>query len=453
MPEAVQVVLSELDGLLIETEPARVEKRSRDFCWFSPILEERLAGVTADAVVAPTTTAELQRAVAACCRHAVPLTARGAGTGNCGQAMPLRGGLVVDMGYLDRVLDIQPGWCRAEAGCVVGVLDAALHERGQALRVHPSTVATATIGGFVAGGSGGVGSVTWGTLRDAGAVRALRVMTIEPEPRLLELRGTHVRLAVQGFGTTGLITEVELPTASAVRWLERVIGFADLEAALRFADALAHADAIVKHLVSVVAAPAPGRFLLPHGVDETTHVVMVMVAETAAEALDAVLAEHPGELLGAGSSPLYELAWNHTTWQALKHDRAWTYLEVAHPSPGHVDKTLACAHAFAPDEVIPHVEFVRTAGAVACRGLPLVRFTTAERLREIIAAFEALGCRVFNPHVFTLEEMRGRPVDPHVLAFKSKVDPKNLLNPGKLARFDGPRRRREDAPDFGLKSR
>ncbi len=447
---AVDAVLAELDGLVVDIDPARVRRRSRDFYWYSPVLRDQLDEVSADAVVSPVDEDELKRLLAACYRHEVPVTVRGAGTGNYGQAMPLRGGIVLDMGYFNRIVAVDQGWCRAQAGCVLGVLDHALHERGQSLRFHPSTIATATVGGFVAGGSGGVGSVTWGTLRDLGAVRALRVVTMEATPRTLELRGGHVRLAMHGFGTTGVITEVELPTAPLVRWLERVVGFADLEAALRFADGLAHADAVPKRLVSVVAAPAAGRYLFPHGVDEATHVVLVMAAEASGEAVQDLVAAHGGQALSVAGSPLYEYAWNHTTLHTLKHDRAWTYLQVAYPSPDHVAKVLRLARAFATDELITHVEFLRLGGIVTCSGLPLLRYTSRYRLQAVIDQHEQEGCPVFDPHVFTLEDMGRKHVDKHLLAFKREVDPKNLLNPGKMRTFEAPPAGDVPPPPFGF---
>lgn len=429
---AVEAALAELNGLVVDTEPLRVQRRSRDFHWFSPLLREQLDHVTADAIVSPADEDELKRVLAACYAHDVPVTVRGAGTATSGQAMPLQGGIVLDMGYLNRVLAIEPGWCRAGAGCVMGVLDHALRERGQALRVHPTTVASATVGGFVASGGAGVGSITWGTSSEVGAIRAVRVVTMEAKPRTLELRGSHVRLALQSWGTAGVITEVELPTAPLTRWLERVLGFATLEAALRFADRLAHADAILKRLVSVVAAPAPGRFLFPHGVDEATHVVLVMVAETAGEALTELITEHGGEALSVAGSPLYDYAWQHTTLHAAKHDRGWTYLQVAYAGSDPVLEVLATAAALTPDEVIPHVEFLRMGGRVACTGFPLVRFTTDLRLAELMAAHEAAGGVVHNPHVSTLEDVGPGWGGKAKRAFKREVDPKNLLNPGKL---------------------
>jgi FAD/FMN-containing dehydrogenase len=70
-----------------------------------------------------------------------------------------------------------------------------------------STWATATIGGFIAGGSGGVGSCTWGSLRDLGNIIRLRVVTMEAEPRILEFRGEELARVSHAYGTNGIITE------------------------------------------------------------------------------------------------------------------------------------------------------------------------------------------------------------------------------------------------------
>ena len=83
--------------------------------------------------------------------------------------------------------------------------------------MFPSTRGTASIGGFVAGGSGGVGSITWGGLRDFGNVLRLRVLTLEAEPRALELTGEDLHKAVHAYGTNGVITEVEAPLDRALR--------------------------------------------------------------------------------------------------------------------------------------------------------------------------------------------------------------------------------------------
>ena len=68
----------DLDGLKIEDNPAIVQQKSRDFYWYSPVLKRQLEHVTADLVVTPQDEAEVIRVLAACHRHSVPVTPRGA---------------------------------------------------------------------------------------------------------------------------------------------------------------------------------------------------------------------------------------------------------------------------------------------------------------------------------------------------------------------------------------
>ena len=85
-----------------------------------------------------------------------------------------------------------------------------------------------------------------------------------------------------------------------------------------------------------------------------------------------------------------------------------------------------------------HLEVSRYNGKVTCFGLSLVRFTTAERLDEIICIHEDMGAPVFNPHRYTLEEGGMKQTDDVQLAFKRDADPDGLLNPGKMIAWDDP---------------
>ncbi len=86
--------------------------------------------------------------------------------------------------------------------------------------------------------------------------------------------------------------------------------------------------------------------------------------------------------------------------------------------------------------MIPHCEFIRFAGRVTASALPVVRFTTPERLDEIIRLHEENGVMIANPHVVTLEDgSRHKRADADQLGFKQEVDPQGLLNPGKMRSF------------------
>ena len=444
---SIDACLAELSDLAVDTQPQRVRRRSRDFYWYSPVLKRRLDRVTADAVVTPRSEEEVARVLAAAFRHGVPVTARGGGTGNYGQAMPLEGGIVLDLSELTAIEWIEHGRIRVQAGIKMAELDAATiaHSR-QELRLHPSTHKTGTIGGYVAGGSSGIGSVTWGLLRDRGNILGLRVLTMEERPRALELRGADIQKVNHAYGTNGIITALELPLAPAYRWAELILGFDGLMPAARFADALAREDAILKKLVTVIEAPVPHDWLFPErGIGREETAVLVMVADFAADALFDLLRLHPGRLVWQGFTdeavsgrlPLFEYSWNHTTLHALKHDRTITYLQTLFPPPHHLEKVEEMAARFG-EEVPIHLEFVRFGGQIACFGLQLVRYRSDERLAEIIEEHERAGCPIFNPHAFTLEEGGMKKVDALQLAFKREADPKGLLNPGKMLGWSDP---------------
>jgi len=114
--QPLEQLLHALPDLDWVTDESRVARLSQDFSWFSPVLKRQLAGKTAEAAVRPRTEDEIVRIVAACARHCVPITIRGTGTGNYGQAVPLHGGVVLDMSGYKGFLWARVGAGRAQAG-------------------------------------------------------------------------------------------------------------------------------------------------------------------------------------------------------------------------------------------------------------------------------------------------------------------------------------------------
>jgi len=443
---AVAALIEELGDIAVETQPQKVRRRSRDFYWYSPILKRKLDHVTADAVVTPQDEAEVIEVVAACHRHRVPLTVRGGGTGNYGQAMPLQGGVVLDLSEMNRIKEVGLGWVRVEAGAKLAEIDAQCQSQGrQELRVHPSTHKTGTIGGYIAGGSSGVGSITWGMLRDPGNIIETRVVTMEAEPRILALRGADIQKVNHAYGTNGIITELVVPLAPAYRWCEIVMAFNHFMDATRFANMIGRQDALLKKLVSVIAAPVGHEYLRPDLIGRTESMVILMIAEHAMDAFSSLAAASEGRIalqrfadeVNGSDIPVFEMTWNHTTLHALKYDRTITYLQSLFPPPDHLAKVEAMYRHFG-DEVPLHLEFVRFDGEITCFGLQLVRYTTDERLLEIIEFHNQSGCPIFNPHDYTLEGGGMKRVDQTQLAFKREADPLGLLNPGKMIGWDNP---------------
>ncbi len=139
----------------------------------------------------------------------------------------------------------------------------------------------------------------------------------------------------------------------------------------------------------------------------------------------------PAESVAQDLQPVFETAFNHTTLMALKVDQGWTYLQVVMPNPFTPALVEDQMRRFG-DEVLMNHEYTKEKGRVRIGGLPLIRFTTAQRLNEIMKSFEDDGCFNNNPHIFKLED--GGRFDPEgrKMAFRSTVDPRGLMNPGKL---------------------
>jgi FAD/FMN-containing dehydrogenase len=439
---AVLAFLDDIAGVPATTDRQTVRRRSRDFFWYSPVLNVELAGKSADVIVTPCSEADVLRVAAAAVRHRLPVTPRGSGTGNYGQAVPLAGGIVLDLSALQAIEWQRPGMVRVAAGAVMHDIDVAVRPNGFELRMHPSTKRTATIGGFVAGGSGGIGSITYGGLRDRGNVAAARIVTLEAEPRVLELRGDAVQNVNHAYGTTGIITTLEMPLAPAWPWIDVIVVCDDFATAVAIAHQAALADGIVKKLITPVSWPLPNFFgpLKPH-CPLGKSLIICMIAAPSIESFKALIAGR-GEITletacdeSPAATPVYEYTWNHTTLHMLKHDRAFTYLQCMLPHDRLAAALGEIAEKFA-DELMQHLEFIRFGGRVTASALPILRYTTRERLDEIIAAHEAAGISIANPHVVTLEDGSAhKRVDADQLGFKHQVDPFGLLNPGKMRSY------------------
>lgn len=449
MPD-IAALKRDLAGLKLEDNPQLVRQKSRDFFWYSPVLKRQLDHVTGDLVVTPRNEDEILRILAAGYAHGVPVTVRGSGTGNYGQAMPLARGVVLDLSAMTAVKDISVGRVVTEPGVLMQDVDAAAQAHsGQELRLHPSTAKTATLAGFIAGGSGGVGSISWGGLRDLGNILSLRIATMEATPRLLTLRGEDLHKVSHAYGTNGVIVEVEMPLAPAYDWVDILIGFDDVMAAVRLADAVGRMDGLLKKQLAVIGAPVPHDYFLRHQkfLRREQSLVIAMIAPHALDAFLWAVAKHRGEVVFRsdeatsqqlkGLPPAYELCWNHTTLRGLRVDPSITYLQVLYPYPNHL-ALIERMHRLFGDEVPVHLEFTRFDGNVTAFGLPILRYTSEARLDEIVRLHEDHGCPIFNPHRYTLEQGGMKASNPVQLAFKREADPKGLLNPGKMIAWDDP---------------
>ena len=435
-----QVIAERLSKIETTSDRDRLTKLSLDYYHFSPILQEQLQDKRGELAVFPTTEAEVLQIAQLCVEHKIPLTVRGAGTGNYGQCIPLQGGIILDTSKMNQIISLKPGIACVQPGVKMAAFDKQARKIGWELRMAPSTYRTASIGGFIGGGSVGMGSVNYGQISDRGNLKRVRLVTMEEQPRVIELQGDEVQNVLHAYGTTGIVTELEIPLAPAYPWQEAIVVFDDFMTAAKFGQALSDSNGIVKKLVSIHAAPI-AKYLTPlqSYIPQGKHCALLMVSEYDFASLQDLVKEHQGELTYSKSAAeaikgtcLLEFTWNHTTLHARSVDSNLTYLQTFYFTLARLEKLAQQSE----DEIMIHLEFLRAGDKAVPAGLQLIRYTTKDRLNEIIHNHESQGAFIANPHVYTIEDGGNKQINPQKVAFKKQVDPFGLLNPGKMRGFD-----------------
>jgi FAD/FMN-containing dehydrogenase len=429
-----------------------LETLSKDFYWYSPVLKRQLDDKRADFVLRPGTLEELRSVVSACCAAGVAVVPRGAGTGNYGQCVPLHGGAVVEFSRLDKILSLNGGVARVEAGARLGVIEGAARAAGWELRCLPSTWVKSSMGGFLCGGSGGIGSITWGGLNAPGNIKSVTLLTCEESPRLIKLEEEATLEALHAYGTTGMMVEVEMRLAPKVDYDQLVLCAPDWGRLLDWTDSVARRAEWRKRLVTQFESPIPSYFKpLARYLPKDEHATFLLVDRAQAEAVVAdataagVRCVFQRSLTDPPKPPLLtDFTWNHTTLWAMQADPVFTYIQAGF-GDNFREQFKELQRRF-PGEILFHLEWTAnmtkmtgatpgSTAAIGVGGIPLVRFKTEERLNEIITTCAELGIYIANPHTYFLEEGGRHPNIAEKRALKATADPHGLLNPGKMKTY------------------
>ncbi|MED4206378.1 FAD-binding oxidoreductase [Neobacillus mesonae] len=411
---------------------------SKDFYWYSPVLTDMLDDKIADYIVKPSNEEEIKGILSLAVQNKIPVTVRGAGTGNYGQIIPMDGGILIDTTRMNRIIQIEDGSIRVEPGVKLGLVEKNLREGNQELCIYPSTFIKATAGGFVSGGSGGIGSITWGNLWD-GNVLELRVLTMEEKPRVLTVKGEDMMNYIHSYGTTGILTEVVFRTTKRVEWKQCIASFSNLENSLIFSEKIAKDSTIKKRSISTCEWPIPSYFQpLEKVIEPEKHIVILEVDDHSFELVKSLVYEHEGTVTYEIPPSNYQkgirlsdFTWNHTTLWALRANEKMTYLQGSFSLDSYLEQIKLIKEKY-KDEFYNHFDWMRSNGEIIPQQIPLVRYKTKEHLYEMISFCESIGVKIFDPHTNLLEKGGWEAYIDSVVQKKSQNDPYGLLNPGKI---------------------
>ena len=170
---------------------------------------------TPDIVIQPKSTEEVSEIMKIANENLIPIVPRGAGTGLCGSAVPIKGGIVLDMSKMNKVIEVSVGdlWVDVQAGCIYNALNAELAKYGFFFPCSPGSAEAATIGGMVAANASGMKAVKYGATRDF--VLGLTFVKADGEivragtKTIKDSSGYQLaRLLCGSEGTLGVITEI-----------------------------------------------------------------------------------------------------------------------------------------------------------------------------------------------------------------------------------------------------
>jgi alkyldihydroxyacetonephosphate synthase len=321
---AVADVVRELEEAVGEgavvCEPDRLEAYTADSYWKA--LAARASGTPLgrpDVVVRPASDEEVAATLRVANRRRIPVVPWGGGSGSQGGAVPVAGGIVLDLTALDRIVEVDERslTVTAEAGVNGLRLERELNERGLMLPHYPASVDLATVGGYVAARGSGVLSTRYGKVEDL--LLSIRVVT--PTGEVIETPSVPrhavgpelTQLFVGSEGTLGVITRATLqivPLPAARRF--ETVSFASVSDGISvLRDALARG--LRPSVIRMYDEVATRQTLGPVVGEELDGVATILCFEGEPTVVDAE-AERMLELARAGGARVLDGRLGETWW-------------------------------------------------------------------------------------------------------------------------------------------
>jgi FAD/FMN-containing dehydrogenase len=430
-PSAIEALATELRQLLgddaVSTDEASLDKASIDGARLSPLISEQLPLGHADLVARPADAEQIAATVAAAVRHHVPITPRGKGTGNYGQAIPMSGGLVLDMSGARTIGEVADGTITADAGATFVELERAAYDTGQQILLYPST-ARSTIGGFLSGGSGGTGSIKHGMMHTGGFVRALDVVHAVPDARLVHVEGAEAGLYLHNYGTAGIIARATVALEPRQDWQGLFASFEHFEQALSVIRPFAEirpTPRLVSADPPILAEALPTDAGIPAGRSSLRAILDPASLDAARQLVEDAGGRVEDVRDGFGTIiRISMMSYNHPIdWLQKAYPGTYFHLEVR--GDALVERFAELVEVY-PGGLL-HIE--------SNQGRPTGMLTAPYRsAEEVYAGFErltAIDVGYHNCHQWFVDFEPDR-----TRALAATTDPDGLLNPGKLQRQD-----------------
>lgn len=416
-----------------------------------------------DAVVMPGSTAEVSQVLALANSEKIPVYPRGSGTNLSAGAVPMKGGIVLLMTRMNRIIEIDAAnlVAVAEPGLVVADLNREVEKLGLIYPPDPGTVATATLGGTVAENSGGLRGLKYGVSKHY--VMGLEVVLADG--RILNTGGKNVK-DVAGYDLTKLMTGSEGTLGVITKIMVKLVPAPEAKKSiLAIFDDLDNAGKAVASIIANRIIPATLEIMdntTIRTVEDYAHIGL----PTDAEAVLLIEVDGIPEVVEKdGTKVIEELKANKATEiivakDVAERDKIWAARRAALPALAKLRPTTFVEDATVPRSKVP--DMIRAVSQIAVKyGVTIGTFGHAgdgnlhptivcdirnqeemdrvyQAMDEIFTAALNLGGTLSGEHGIGLGKLKYMekqfgPVGMAAMrAIKQALDPNGILNPGKL---------------------
>lgn len=451
-----QAFLEEKFGSRVSFNAIERKMYSHDIAAMPNLVKPLIGNTIPEAVVQPKTEAELTELVRWAYSQNIPLTPRGKGSSGYGGVIPIKKGLVVDFYHLKNVLtiDVEAQTVTVEPGITWEQLDKRLKLENLTLRLYPTSYPSSSVGGWLAQGGAGIGSFEYGYFRE----NVVSAKVVLPTGDVREFSGADLELIADAEGITGFISQVTL-RVQPLEALEVVaIACPSPDKLQNFVDGLIAANLPIWSLVFINPRMAEMKNRAPlmehagHPVEERVILPAAYILTLAFRADDAaeVRAALPGLLhLGEAeilSNRIAEHEWHHR-FKLMVVKRLGPSLvpsEVIVPLK-NLSTVLGEIEHKVDQPVVKEGVVIRD-GPNGEPEVVILGFIPSDQRKfsynfvfglvlTIIKIAERNGGRPYSTGLYfskKANEVLGKARADKLRQFKSRIDPKGLLNPGKV---------------------
>ncbi len=417
-----------------------------------------------DVVVYGETTEAISRVVKLANRHKIPLLPRGAGSGFTGGTLPVRGGIVLVLTKMDRILSIDTENLTAEVepGVVTGELQRQVEKLGLFYPPDPASKEFSTLGGNVAECAGGPRCVKYGVTKDY--ILGLEVVT--PTGDIIQTGGMTLknvvgydltRLFVGSEGTLGIATRIILkllPKPAAKKTM--LVQFETIDGAAKAVSAIIGAKIIPTTLEFMDAATIDCiRDVSSIALGENCRAILIIEVDGG----DAQLLDQQAETILATVKP-FGILHTQIAKTDVESEKIWQVRRIVSPSLRKVNPNKFNEDIVVPRSKVP--DMIRALDKISSDyGVPIINFGHAgdgnihvnvmvdlqqegmteiveKVMDEIFSAAVKLRGAISGEHGIGTSKAKymNMELDTATISYmqriKAALDPNNILNPGKI---------------------